>query len=123
MLVSGILISYSEYLGLVSDQMKSIPDPDISRSMSEAFARLADGAQEAERERAQEEKLLRSLEEEPEDEFMPAYIHLRDTKFFLTDVDMTGVDKPIIDGTVWRGKIAAVDGFFLGAFHRGHASS
>jgi hypothetical protein len=25
MLVSGILISYSEYLGLVSDQMKSIP--------------------------------------------------------------------------------------------------
>jgi hypothetical protein len=71
-----------------------------------------------ERERAREAALLRSLEEEPEDEFIPAYIHLQNTTFFLTDVDM-----PILGGAVWRGKIAAVDGFFLGSFHRGQASS
>jgi hypothetical protein len=41
-----------------------------------------------------------------------AYIHLADARFFT----VTGQQLPGSHGVLWRGRLAAVDGFVLGAF-------
>lgn len=46
------------------------------------------------------------------DEDPLAYIHLADARFFIA----TGQPLPGSHGVLWRGRLAAVDGFVLGAF-------
>jgi hypothetical protein len=109
MLISGILTSDSEYLKLLGEGIRAVTElPD---AVTEAFANLAESAQNAARERQrEEEEEAEALGEE--DGVRPAYIHLKDAKLFLA-ADM---GLPTQGGVLWRGKIASVDGFVLGAF-------
>jgi hypothetical protein len=112
MLISGTLTSYSEYLKHVSEDMGVITIPEIRDAMTEVFTNAAESAQNSMREIQREEEMAESSGQEPDDAFMPAYIHLRDTRFFLPG----GVSIPPQGGASWRGKIASVDGFVLGTF-------
>jgi hypothetical protein len=109
MLISGILTSDSEYLKLLGEGIRAVTIPEL-RAVTEAFANLAESAQNAARERQREEEEAEALGEE--DGVRPAYIHLKDAKLFLA-VDM---GLPTQGSVLWRGKIASVDGFVLGAF-------
>jgi hypothetical protein len=111
MLISGTLISYSEYLKLFGDQMRGMTVPELQDLLTRTFADLAEKAEHLMCEREREEEIMQSLGEEPEDEFVLAYVHLKDTKFFLA----AGAGIPTQGGTLWRGKIASVDGFSLGS--------
>jgi hypothetical protein len=112
MLISGTLTSYSKYLKLMGEHMRAITIPELRDVMTEAFANLAESAQNAMDERRREEEMAESLGQEPGDDFSPPYIHLRDAKLFLAaDMGM-----PTQGGVSWRGKIASVDGFILGSF-------
>jgi hypothetical protein len=112
MLISGTLTSYSEYLKLVGEHMRAITIPELRDALTEAFANLAESAQNALRERRRKEEMADSSGQEPEDDFRPPYIHVRDARLFLAaDMGM-----PTQGGALWRGKIASVDGFVLGSF-------
>jgi hypothetical protein len=50
--------------------------------------------------------------EPPAEEEPLAYIHLADARFFMA----TGHPLPGTHGVLWRGRLAAVEGFVLGAF-------
>jgi hypothetical protein len=83
MLISGVMISSSEYFKLFGDQMRARTVPELQDEMTRAFTSLAESAQNAVREREREEEIWQSLGEAPEDVFMPRYIHLKETKIFL----------------------------------------
>jgi hypothetical protein len=112
MLISGMLTSYSEYLKLMGETIREMTIPELrDDTLTDTFAKLAESAQNAARARQRAEDTAESLGEELEDDVRPEYIHLKDAKVFLA-ADM-GI--PTQGGVVWRGKIAAVDGFILGS--------
>lgn len=94
-LVSGLLISPQAYFQRLAEQ--------FARPFEDA------GSTDAESIRA----LIRGFDESPGREQDPAaqYIHVRDARVY------TGSEQPVSpDGMLWRGKVAAVDGFSLGHF-------
>jgi hypothetical protein len=111
MLISGTLTSHSEYLKLVSEHMQAITTPELRDLLTNGLANLVASAQTAVRERRQAEEIADALGEEPGEDVRPEYIHLKDAKVFLA-ADM-GI--PTQGGVLWRGKLASVDGFILGA--------
>jgi hypothetical protein len=109
LLISGTIIRFSEYLKLFGNQI-SASTPELQDEVTRTFVALADKAQDAERERERKKEIWQSVGEDPEDDFTPRYIHLKDAKFFLAADN--GI--PTQGGTLWRGKIVSVDGFSLG---------
>jgi hypothetical protein len=94
-LVSGLLISPQSYF----------------RQLAEQFAKPFEDAGSADAEGIR--ALVRGFDEPPGKEDAPAaqYIHVRNARVY------TGVEQSTsTQGILWRGKIAAVDGFSLGHF-------
>jgi hypothetical protein len=97
-LVSGLLISPQAYFTLLAEQFAK-PFADAGSSDADSIRALVLGFDEAP-----------SKEEDP----AAQYIHVRDARVY------TGHQGPVsADGMLWRGKVAAVDGFSLGHFQSG----
>ena len=97
-LVSGLLISAQTYFHLLAEQFAK-PFADAGSSDAESIRAL-----------------VRGFDESPdkEDDAAAQYIHVRDARVF------TGHQGPVsAEGMLWRGKVAAVDGFSLGHFQGG----
>jgi hypothetical protein len=94
-LVSGLLISPQAYFTLLAEQFAK-PFADAGSSDAESIRALVRGFDET-----------TSNEDDP----AAQYIHVRDARVY------TGHAGPFSpDGMLWRGKVAAVDGFSLGHF-------
>lgn len=94
-LVSGLLISPQAYFALLAEQFAQ-PFEDAGSSDAASIRAL-----------------IRGFDESPGREEDPAaqYLHVRDAKVY------TGSEQPVSSGgMLWRGKVAAVDGFSLGHF-------
>ena len=97
-LVSGLLISPQTYFHLLAEQFAK-PFADAGSSDAESIRALVRGFDES-----------TGKEEDP----AAQYIHVRDARVY------TGHQGPVSpDGMLWRGKVAAVDGFSLGHFQGG----
>ena len=97
-LVSGLLISPQVYFTLLAEQFAK-PFADAGSSDAESIRAL-----------------VRGFDESPVKEPDPAeqYIHVRDARVYA------GHQAPVSSaGMLWRGKVAAVDGFSLGHFQGG----
>lgn len=92
--ISGVLIGHKEYLDVFTTHMATGWDEDEVRELKESFG-LFD---EPEVEKEDSAQSLR-------------YIHLRDAKVFAP-----GQQPLPANGLLWRGKLAAVDGFSYGIF-------
>lgn len=94
-LVSGLLISPQTYFALLAEQ--------FAQPFADAGSSDADGIR----------ALVRGFDESSGKEDDPAaqYIHVRDARVYA------GQQGPVSPaGMLWRGKVAAVDGFSLGHF-------
>jgi hypothetical protein len=109
MLVSGRLTSGRKYCQGVAEEIRSFVSPDSEArldNLGEAMAQLLDNA-------AQSVYPEVDMETEPsDDELIPAYVHLRDSRFFHPG----GPGLPVERGIWWRGRLTEVDGFFVGQF-------
>lgn len=97
-LVSGLLISPKAYFDLLAEQFAK-PFADAGSSDAESIRAL-----------------VRGFDESPSKEEDPAaqYIHVRDARVYAGQVEPVSPA-----GMLWRGKVAAVDGFSLGHFQGG----
>ena len=95
-LVSGILIGDKQYSEEMTDAMREAVPPSIKS----AYAPIFDVLQGA---GAMHSQVPGEVDLEP------AYIHLKEARFLAAGI-VTPADQPVL----WRGRVAAVDGFFLG---------
>ena len=96
-LISGTLIGGTEYFTKFADMFSGgFEDPELSSDVREEYRRFASAYQDA------------------DDNRQPSYIHLIDARFY----DSSGNGIPT-EGTLWRGRLEAVDGFSLGRFSNG----
>lgn len=102
-LISGTLSSGTKYFQSFGEEFTSgFSDHDLAKDISENFASYGDIYLEPE-----------GKESLPP----PAFIHLRDAKFFNT----SGNPIPYNRGVWWRGKISSVSGFSYGVLKAGES--
>jgi len=98
-LISGVLVSGKEYFdGLGGDVASGVDDSEAASLIQETFNKYG-AIYDIDDVKGKEEGLPR-----------PAYIHMRDARFFST----SGEPVPSNQGVWWRGRIGEVQGFVLG---------
>lgn len=98
-LISGLLISGKEYFGgFGGDFAAGIDDENAAAMIQETFNKYG-SIYDVDEVEGRDEGLPR-----------PAYIHLKDAKFYNTSGDPV----PSNQGVWWRGRISEVQGFVLG---------
>lgn len=93
-LISGILVSGHKYFESMADSFQG--KIEISGNLKKYFLSLGNVYLE--------DKLLKSKP--------PVFIHLKEAQYYQPGANNNPI--PSGGGTWWRGKISAVDGFFLG---------
>ncbi|MFD1020670.1 gas vesicle accessory protein GvpU [Thalassobacillus hwangdonensis] len=88
-LVTGTTTSAKNYLEYLTDTFKD--GNEVAEAIADKFSQAVDG-----------------MEEEEQNDFQ--FIHLKDAKIYLGDSQPT----PSQSKVSWRGKLADVNGFFLG---------
>ena len=106
MLVSGELVSGQQYFeGFGIEFAGTFKDAKAAASVKESFSKLGGNIYSAGR------KEDASAPKSPSGAASgPSYIHLKNARFF----DPSGKPTASTQGTWWRGKLSAVDGFSLG---------
>ena len=106
-LVSGTLIGISRYFELLSEQIRSANGSKVlAEAIADGFAQVAKSMDEEAVVVSEKETESESVERAP----LPNFIHLRDVRFSGPSLDSSGVNRNLL----WRGGVAAVDGWFLG---------
>lgn len=96
-LVSGLLVSGHQYFaGFGEEFARTFDDPALTANIQQAYARYGG---------------IYTAHKSPGENFTQAsYIHLKNARFYNT----AGTPVPANMAVWWRGRVAEIDGFFLG---------
>ena len=97
--VSGYIISGKEYFEAIADLYKEQFPPNSQGAVRDAILNIGNSMYTEEQVRAQQAA-----------GYPPTFIHLRDARIYSN----SGGPLPANTGVYWRGKIDAVDGFWIG---------